>query len=222
MPRVTFRQVGGLEIAEVSFPASGAEGRITCGAVGDTKADALHRASLLAERIASDPVLSALMPPQAKAAIAAAKALGGAAARGLPALRSIWGKLRGKGKKRLAAALVHEAAAEAPPSEVAGFESLISAAAKFATSDKGKAALRKAKALVRRKRKRKGKGNPRKPPPLSPRPRDDFAEMTDEDPAEEFVPEDAEPEGDQGDQVDQLDQGDQGDEQADSGADGER
>lgn len=92
------------------------EGRVTVAVVGDSRADALGRAALIAERIASDPVMSALMPPQALAAIKAAKGLASAAKRGTRTLRRFWGHLHGPGKRRLAAAL-HEEAAKREASE---------------------------------------------------------------------------------------------------------
>ncbi len=53
--------------------------------------------------------MKALMPPQATAAIAAAKGLAAAAKRGLPTLRHFWSKIHGPGKKRLAEALAKDA-----------------------------------------------------------------------------------------------------------------
>jgi hypothetical protein len=89
---------------------SDGDGVITIGAFGDTKADALHKASVIAERIASDPVLQAILPPGTMAAIQATKKLSTAAKRGSKALRSLWRKIRGPGKKRLVKALHKEAA----------------------------------------------------------------------------------------------------------------
>lgn len=85
-------------------------GKLTVAAVGDDKADALAKASLIAERIASDPILRAIMPPQAAVAIKAAKGLAAAAKRGPRVLRHFWGRIRGAGKRRLAAALHADAA----------------------------------------------------------------------------------------------------------------
>lgn len=85
-------------------------GRLTVAAVGDDRADALAKAALIAERIASDPILRAIMPPQAAAAIKAAKGLAAAAKRGTRTLRHFWSRIRGPGKRRLAEALHAEAA----------------------------------------------------------------------------------------------------------------
>lgn len=87
-------------------------GSLSVAVVGDSRADALGKAALIAERIATDPVMSALMPPQALAAIKAAKGLAAAAKRGTRVLRSFWGRIHGPGKKRLAEALHEEAAKE--------------------------------------------------------------------------------------------------------------
>lgn len=84
-------------------------GKLTVAAVGEDRADALAKASLIAERIVSDPILRAIMPPQAAAAIKAAKGLAAAAKRGPRVLRHFWGRIRGPGKKRLAEALHVEA-----------------------------------------------------------------------------------------------------------------
>jgi hypothetical protein len=66
------------------------------------------KAATIAQRISEDPVMVALMPPQAKAAIAASKLLAVAAKRGGPHLKKLWGKLKGPGKRRLAEALEKE------------------------------------------------------------------------------------------------------------------
>lgn len=92
-------------------------GRLTVAAVGDDRADALAKAALIAERIASDPILRAIMPPQAAAAIKAAKGLAAAAQRGTRTLRHFWRRIRGPGKKRLAEAL-HKEAARAESADV--------------------------------------------------------------------------------------------------------
>ena len=120
--RIRIRSYRGGYVGEVDVPASEqSPARIVASAMGSSKAAALGNAALLAERIASDPVLQALMPPQAMAAIAAAKGLAGAAKLGTGALKSFWGKLHGPGKKRVAAALHEEAArAEREDSDVSG------------------------------------------------------------------------------------------------------
>lgn len=108
MPRFRFQDTEHGCIGAIDIPTS-APGRITVAALGDSRADALARASLLAEHISQDPIMSALMPPQALVAIKAAKGLSAAAKRGTKTLRHFWGRLRGAGKRRLAAALHEDA-----------------------------------------------------------------------------------------------------------------
>lgn len=95
--------IGSIELATV-IP-----GKVVAACVGDDKADALKKAAVLAERIASDPVMRALLPADALPAIRAARALATAAQAGSAPLRSLWGRLRGPGKRRLAKALHVEA-----------------------------------------------------------------------------------------------------------------
>lgn len=85
--------VGAIELPFRDRPAF-----VSAVAVGDTKADAIAKAAQVAERIASDPVIRALVPPQARAAIAVTKGLASAARRGLPTLRRVWGSLSPKSK----------------------------------------------------------------------------------------------------------------------------
>lgn len=109
MPRFRFRQHDDCCVGAIDIEIPGGPGRMTVAAVGDDRADALGRAALVAERIVSDPIMQALMPPQALVAIKAAKGLSAAAKRGSHVLRHFWGKLKGPGKKRLAAVLHKEA-----------------------------------------------------------------------------------------------------------------
>ncbi len=109
MPRFRFRQHDDCCVGAIDIEIPGAPGRMTVAAVGDDRADALGRAALVAERIVSDPIMKALMPPQALVALKAAKGLSAAAKRGSHVLRHFWGKLRGPGKKRLASVLHKEA-----------------------------------------------------------------------------------------------------------------
>jgi hypothetical protein len=85
-------------------------GDICVGAFGTSKADALEKAALVAERISSDPVMMAIMPPWVTAAVLAAKLLGRAAKIGMPELRAMAGTLKKPSQRRLAAALAKEAA----------------------------------------------------------------------------------------------------------------
>lgn len=106
--QVKFRKSQSGCIGAIHVPTT-EDGTIVIAAVGDDKADALVKAALIAERVASDPVLRALMPPQAQAAIMAAKGLGVAAQHGSQAIRSLFHRLRGPGKQRLATVLHAEA-----------------------------------------------------------------------------------------------------------------
>lgn len=107
MTKFRFRLKGGYVIGSLRIPTEC--GAVNVQAVGGTKAEALMRAATIAQRIAEDPVMRALMPPQARAAIVAAKVLSVAARQGPAHLRRLWRHMKGPGKKRLAAALVEEA-----------------------------------------------------------------------------------------------------------------
>lgn len=85
------------------------DGIITVGAFGSSQADALHKASLIAERIVNDPIMSAIIPPQARTAILATKKLAGAAKQGSRFFRKMWRRYQGPGIKRVAKALHDEA-----------------------------------------------------------------------------------------------------------------
>lgn len=107
--RIKLRPYRGGYLGEVDMPCDQLPGRVKAIAVGDSRADALANAALVAERIANDPVMQALMPPQALAAIQAAKGLASAAKQGSQVLKGFWHKLHGPGKKRLAKVLHDEA-----------------------------------------------------------------------------------------------------------------
>lgn len=104
--RVRLKRSGDMFVGHIEMPALGAT--LAASAVGLDRAEALHRASLIAERVMSDPVLSALIPPQVIPAVMAVKSLATAARRGRGALKSIWRRFRGPGKRRLAKVLAHE------------------------------------------------------------------------------------------------------------------
>lgn len=108
MTTFRFKLKGGYVIGLLTIPTE--VGAVQVATLGGTKADALMRAATIAQRISEDPVMAALMPPQAAAAINAAKALSAAARKGPKTLKRLWGKIRGPGKKRLAEALAKEAA----------------------------------------------------------------------------------------------------------------
>lgn len=106
--RISRYQHGGY-VGAIDMRCHGVPGCVSAIAVGETKAEALGKAALLAERIANDPVMSALIPPQATAAIATAKTLAAAARRGPATVRRVWRGLRGRGKRKLAQVLHTEA-----------------------------------------------------------------------------------------------------------------
>lgn len=102
--QIRFRSADdGTVIGACHIPTAG--GVITVAGIGDSKTEALAKAALLAERIASDPVLSAVLPPGTLAAIRVTKGLAAASAHGVRTLRSFWSRLQGPGKQRLANAL---------------------------------------------------------------------------------------------------------------------
>lgn len=68
-----------------------------------TKAAALVHAADLAKKLFSNPVIAAILPPQAAPAIKAISAIGKLAAAGK--LRSIWRRFRGPAMRRLARAV---------------------------------------------------------------------------------------------------------------------
>jgi hypothetical protein len=109
MSKVKFHDRKGRCVAVMSVPLPSIDGCATVAGVGDDKADALSRAASVAHRIMEDPVMSALIPPQARAAIVAARGLAAAAQRGPRVLKSFWRRIKGPGKKRLAKALLDEA-----------------------------------------------------------------------------------------------------------------
>lgn len=108
MTTFRFKLKGGYVIGLLTLPTE--VGAVQVATLAGSKADALMRAATIAQRISEDPVMAALLPPQAAAAISAAKALSAAARQGPKSLKRLWGKIRGPGKKRLAEALAREAA----------------------------------------------------------------------------------------------------------------
>lgn len=97
---------GGLYLADVDVPTDDGAGNFVTSATGPDGAAALDRAAAIAQHIMDDPVMSALIPPQAHAAVAGAKLLAQAAHAGEDILSSLWSKLKGPGKKRLAKVLL--------------------------------------------------------------------------------------------------------------------
>jgi len=105
MTQVRIRDRGdGVYLADVGVDTE--DGEIIARASGPDGAAALDRAAAIADRIVNDPIMSALIPPQAKLGVESAKLLAGAAQAGADVLSSLWSRLRGPGKKRLAKVLL--------------------------------------------------------------------------------------------------------------------
>ena len=102
--RVRIRPRGDVYLGEVEVPAGDTE--VVARATGPDGAAALDRAAAIAQNIMNDPVMSALIPPEAHAAVASAQILARAASAGAGVLESIWHRLKGPGKKRLAKVLL--------------------------------------------------------------------------------------------------------------------
>lgn len=158
--RIKMCRTGGECVGAVTMPTD-TGGVITATAKGADKGSALHAAALLAERIATDPIMSAILPPGTGAALAATKQLAAAARIGLPALKGVWSSIRGKGKKRVARALARDRAKVAPE-EVGdvGFDA--ATAMGIATGPAGYAAAKGAKALWERRKRKKEAAKRRK------------------------------------------------------------
>ena len=98
------RKVGPDEWAgEVIFGSAEHGMQLKTVATGPTKAKALVKAAGLAEQVANNPVVSALLPPQATLALKAATIIGKSAAAGKAA--EALSKYTGPGVKRLMKAL---------------------------------------------------------------------------------------------------------------------
>jgi hypothetical protein len=85
--------------AHVAIPLGGygvgddGDAVISVGSVGFSFGSALRKATSIAKHITDDPIVKSMLPPQAKAAIAASRKLAKAAKRGRGALKSAWGSL---------------------------------------------------------------------------------------------------------------------------------
>lgn len=78
-------------------------GVIKAKAHGKTKAEALSKAGVIADQIVSNPVVAALLPPQATVAVKAIKAISKGAAVGK--LKEVASSFTGPAVKRLSSAL---------------------------------------------------------------------------------------------------------------------
>lgn len=156
--RVSIRKQGDCYVGAIEIPLEGSSS-VAAAALGDTRANALAAASLIAERITSDPIMRSLIPGRALKAIATVKGLAAAAKRGPAVLKSYMRSLPDEGRRNIARALHTEAerierenddAEQADEDGEVGFLPLAVIAAKY-----GPAAARKAKALYDARKKRK-------------------------------------------------------------------
>jgi len=81
----------------------GGDGGVTVNATGESKGEAISRAAVLAEKVMDNPIVAALMPPQAKLAFEVAKKLG--VAQNVGKLADVASTVVGPGAKRLVKAL---------------------------------------------------------------------------------------------------------------------
>lgn len=100
--------VGCVEVETGAFP-----GKLMSVAKGITKAQALRRAASLAERVAQDPVMRAIMPEAALSAIQTAKTLAAAAQEGPRTLAAYLDGVHTPEAARLASVLAKETARKA-------------------------------------------------------------------------------------------------------------
>lgn len=196
MNRVRIRKHSpGVYVGALTLGCPGADGVgdmdgnavITVGAFGSSQADALHKAALIAERIANDPIMAAILPPQARAAIVATKKLASAAKRGSRFFRHMWKRFNGPGIQRVARALHDEAMKNEghTDAEVAGFWSRVKHIAKKAAKYGTVPGLiyTAAKAARRKKRKRAIT-----PPPEAPQQEDEQPEDEQPEPPQPEAP----------------------------------
>lgn len=111
--RIRFQRKGNLWVGSIAMPLSVTPGKHAgahahVAAVAPHKAHALAAAGALASRIASDPVISSLLPPGTALALQHAQDLGRAAQAGAHELRAAWDGISHSGiKQAFAGALKH-------------------------------------------------------------------------------------------------------------------
>jgi hypothetical protein len=102
---VNLKRDGAAWVATITVPGDAAT-MFSTSAKAHTKAAALTRAGALADQVLNNPVLSAVIPPQAVVAVKLARRMGSLAKLGQHgALKSLWGSVTGSGKARLVKAL---------------------------------------------------------------------------------------------------------------------
>lgn len=107
---VRVRRYGSGYLGTVEVPTDDGSARLRVVADAGSKAEALARAAAMAEELFKNPIVQAIIPPQAQSAVRSAKLLAAASRGGYKKLRSLWRRLKGPGKKRIAKALAQEAA----------------------------------------------------------------------------------------------------------------
>lgn len=100
-----FRRPDGTCVGEIGVPRDDDDEFVVRGE-GPDGAAALMQAANLADTLLQDPLLAAVIPPQATVAIAATRHLAEAAQVGGGILSRLWRSIKGPGKKRLAKALM--------------------------------------------------------------------------------------------------------------------
>lgn len=110
--RVRTRRIGpNAYVGSLTIGIPDSPGYVQVAGIGSSLSSALRKAASIAAHVANDPVMSSLLPPQARAGIEAARVLAKAAERGKPALRAAMAGYSGPGKARLAKALAKAAPA---------------------------------------------------------------------------------------------------------------
>lgn len=187
--RVRVRRLGADYVGHLTIHAPDVGSVITVAGIGSSMARALRRASSVAKRISNDPVMSALIPPQARAAIAAADKLSAAAEGGPPALREAMSQFSGPGAERLARVLASMNGAE----REVGFLPAALLAAKYGPGI-ARAASKALKARKARKAKakaaaRRGRAAPPQYAPAPPPP-PQYADESPEEYADDYADDD--------------------------------
>lgn len=150
--------VGAIDVPTVT-------GKVTVAARGMSRAEALSKAARMAQRIAADPVVRELMPPDVMQALNTLRELADAAQRGPTHLRALASEMDSDGARRVAKSL-----AEGEGKEV-GWLPVAIMAAKYGRKY-GPEALKRIRAMRKRKRKNPGRTRERAeaPEPEAPEP----------------------------------------------------
>ena len=188
--------------AQLAIPVGGygvegdGDAVITVGSVGWSFGSALRKATSIAKHIANDPILRSVLPPQARAAIAAARRLSTAAKFGRRELKAAWASLPPElqAKTRpIANKMLNAIDTNAEEQNVAGLFSRIKKVAKRARKF-GKAGLKygvpgyAAAMALKRKLKKKKRAAPQPEAYEDEAPMPEESEMPDRDGFEDAEP----------------------------------